>query len=253
MKPINRWIVLIFIFAGMFSACSKESQTTEKVKPAQLEEIDGSEFKRVILTAKASERIGITTDQVSEMPAVRKLTVGGEVIAPKLVGDAPPLNKKNLVLVHLNKADYDQVSKEALAYILPLTKDAGFESLGAKAIEMDDENGDVDDRNEESSQYFEIEDDDSNLKVGERVFVDLPLRNNGEQQKVVPYAAVIYGVNGETWVYTNPEPLVFLRQPIVISYIEGDQAFLSEGPDIGTAVVTVGVAELYGAETGVSK
>jgi hypothetical protein len=63
------------------------------------------------------------------------------------------------VRVHLNKADYDEVSKEALVYILPLTKEAGFESLGAKAFEMDDENGDVDDLNEDSSQYFALSDE----------------------------------------------------------------------------------------------
>ena len=70
---------------------------------------------------------------------------------------------------------------------------------------------------------------------------------------VIPYAAVLYGLNGETWTYTNPEPLVFVRQSIVIDRIEGDSAFLSEGPDTGTAVVIIGVAELYGAEVGVKK
>jgi len=69
----------------------------------------------------------------------------------------------------------------------------------------------------------------------------------------IPYAAVIYDTEGNTWVYTNPEPLTFLREPILIDYIEGDQAVLSQGLDAGTAVVTLGVSELYGAETGVSK
>lgn len=70
---------------------------------------------------------------------------------------------------------------------------------------------------------------------------------------VIPYAAVLYGLNGETWTYTNPEPLVFVRQSIVIDHIDGASAFLSEGPDSGTAVVVIGVAELYGAEVGVKK
>lgn len=60
-------------------------------------------------------------------------------------------------------------------------------------------------------------------------------------------------MQGETWAYTNPEPLVFIRQSIIIDFIEGDLAVLSEGPATGTAVVTVGAAELYGAEVGVSK
>src|ERR671918_3024605 len=38
----------------------------------------------------------------------------------------------------------------------------------------------------------------------------------GRIQKVVPYAALLYGLNGETWLYTGLEPLVFVRQPITI-------------------------------------
>jgi hypothetical protein len=70
---------------------------------------------------------------------------------------------------------------------------------------------------------------------------------------VIPYAAVLYGLEGETWTYTNPEPLVFVRQAIVIDHIDGDSVVLSEGLDTGTAVVITGVAELYGAEVGVKK
>ncbi len=73
------------------------------------------------------------------------------------------------------------------------------------------------------------------------------------QRKVIPYAAVLYSPKSVTWAYTNPEPLVFVRQTIFIDYIKGDWAVLSEGPEAGTAVVTVGAAELFGAETGVSK
>jgi hypothetical protein len=76
---------------------------------------------------------------------------------------------------------------------------------------------------------------------------------NGRQHKVIPYAAVLYGLNGETWAYTNPEPLVYFREVIVIDHIDGDKAVLSEGPDVDMPVVTVGVSLLYGAEVGVSK
>lgn len=68
-----------------------------------------------------------------------------------------------------------------------------------------------------------------------------------------PYAALIYDRNGETWVYTNPEPLVFVRAPVVVETINGNDAILKQGPEHGTVVVVVGVAELYGAETGVGK
>jgi hypothetical protein len=54
-------------------------------------------------------------------------------------------------------------------------------------------------------------------------------------------------------VYTNPEPLTFVRAQVVIDRIEGDQAFLSEALGTDAPIVTVGVIEIYGAETGVSK
>ena len=74
--------------------------------------------------------------------------------------------------------------------------------------------------------------------------------SNGVPNKVIPYSAVIYSPNGETWAYTSPEPRVFVREAIAIERIEGDKAFLTDGPDVGTEVVTVGAAELLGAESG---
>ncbi len=76
---------------------------------------------------------------------------------------------------------------------------------------------------------------------------------DGNEVKMVPYAAVLYGLNGETWVYTNPEGLVYVRDVIVVDHIDNDMAILEEGPEAGTQVVTVGVSLLYGAEVGVSK
>jgi hypothetical protein len=75
----------------------------------------------------------------------------------------------------------------------------------------------------------------------------------GAQHMVVPYAAVIYGNEGETWMYTSPEPLKFVRVAINIDHIEGDKVVLVDGPPAGTKVVTVGVAELYGIDTGIGK
>jgi hypothetical protein len=66
--------------------------------------------------------------------------------------------------------------------------------------------------------------------------------------KAVPYAAVVYDPNGGTWVYTSPTDRTFVREPITVANITGEEAFLSSGPEVGTEVVTVGTAELYGAE-----
>jgi hypothetical protein len=73
----------------------------------------------------------------------------------------------------------------------------------------------------------------------------------GKPKLIMPAAAVVYDASGATWAYTNAEPLVYLRKAITVESIQGDQAFLSAGPPVGTTVVTVGASELYGTELGV--
>ena len=91
-------------------------------------------------------------------------------------------------------------------------------------------------------------------KAAERLQVQtVALRDeqiDGAPRKVVPYGAILYGTNGETWIYTNPEPLVYVRQAITLDRIDVDQAILLDGPPADTPIVVVDVAELYGAETG---
>lgn len=86
-------------------------------------------------------------------------------------------------------------------------------------------------------------------KAAERIGLETVVASGAE----VPYAAVIYDIEGNTWIYTMPEPLTFVREQIVIDHIEGDTAILSETLSSEFNVVTVGVAEIYGTETGVSK
>ena len=73
----------------------------------------------------------------------------------------------------------------------------------------------------------------------------------GAAQSVIPLAAVLYDQDGKTWTYTSPAPLTFVAQEVVIARIDGDTAILQSGPPAGTSVVTVGAAELLGAENGV--
>jgi hypothetical protein len=70
----------------------------------------------------------------------------------------------------------------------------------------------------------------------------------GKASTTIPYAAVLYDPAGDTWTYTNPDPLVFVRAPIDVVRINGEQALLSSGPPPGTDVVIVGAAELLGTE-----
>ena len=70
---------------------------------------------------------------------------------------------------------------------------------------------------------------------------------------VVPYSTIIYDLQGEVWLYVNLAPLTYQREKVVVKTIDGNTVYLSDGPSIGTEVVTIGVAELYGADTGVGK
>ncbi|MCU1638993.1 MAG: hypothetical protein JWL94_1640 [Microbacteriaceae bacterium] len=64
----------------------------------------------------------------------------------------------------------------------------------------------------------------------------------------VQYSSLLYDASGGTWVYTNPEPLVFLRAGVTVSRIDGNLVHITDGPPAGMEVVTVGAAELFGAE-----
>ena len=64
----------------------------------------------------------------------------------------------------------------------------------------------------------------------------------------VPYGAILYDSSGKAWVYTNPEPRVYVRQSITVQRINGEVAVLTDGPPAGTVVVTTGAEELLGTE-----
>ena len=328
---MKRWIFFVLIVAGLtLSACAPASTTTEKVKPFELEPIEGTDFKRVILTEKAAERLDIQTAVVGDEQVGRNQLANGVVIAsPELttmitaptsgtvlapIGAAIPVTGAQLstgqtvfrlssftgvstdqssveltvpsdtillrlhvspgqfveagqplfevadvskvwVRVPLTEAEFSMVDHSQGANILMLQGDDADEGLEAEAVE---EPGDVENDADEAGDvdfavYYGLDNPNKSLALGQHVQVKLTLSGSATPRKVIPYAAVIYDTEGNTWVYTNPEPLVFVRQPIVVDYFAGDSAVLSEGPESGTAVVIVGGSELLGTELGVSK
>ena len=72
---------------------------------------------------------------------------------------------------------------------------------------------------------------------------------DGKMRRVIPYAAILYDTGGDTWTYATSATGVFVRRHVAIDRIVGNQAVLSDGPPVGTKVVIVGAAELYGSET----
>jgi len=271
-----------------------------KSSAVRLESIPGSPAKRVILSAKAAERLGIETGKVGEEPIVRKQMVSGLIIppvgkeaAPKPAGGvfggvaAPPAQKPPTagfadfrvpaaplpkpvaapaapvpqpvaapaalpvadevwVLVTLSPGEWDRLAKDKPARLLPL---ATRDSLAKEVLAKPSGVAPLEDMKRSMlSLYYVVSGKDHGLAVNNRMRVELQLTGSDERQKVVPYGAVYYDAKGNAWVYVNPTPLVFERQRIAVERVVGDWAVLSEGPAVGTSVVTVGAALLYGAE-----
>jgi hypothetical protein len=78
------------------------------------------------------------------------------------------------------------------------------------------------------------------------------VRTSGAETSI-PYAALIYNEEGNTYTYVSRKPLVFVRVPIGIDHIAHGKVFLRRGPPAGTRVVTTGAAEVYSAEFGVEE
>ncbi len=154
------------------------------------------------------------------------------------------------IRVPLNESEFARVDRSQGANVLLLEGDDTDAGPVADAI---DDIGDVENDADEPGDtdfalYYGIDNADHGLTLGQHVKVKLALSGSESPRTVVLYSSIIYGQQGETWVFVNPEPLTYMRYPVSIDYIQGDLAVLSEGPEIGTQVVTVGAAELYGSE-----
>lgn len=74
----------------------------------------------------------------------------------------------------------------------------------------------------------------------------------GDGRLAVPLAAVLLTFDGRWWVYRVEGPLLYLRWPVDVVAEEGQTSYLAPGSlGPGTEVVTVGVPELWGFETGI--
>jgi hypothetical protein len=85
-------------------------------------------------------------------------------------------------------------------------------------------------------------------KAAERIGLQTVAITEEGGKKVIPYGALMYDTKGNTWTFTSAGPLSYVRQSVTVEDITGDRVILSDGPAVGTVVVTVGAPELMGAE-----
>ncbi|MCB9508566.1 MAG: efflux RND transporter periplasmic adaptor subunit [Deferribacteres bacterium] len=100
--------------------------------------------------------------------------------------------------------------------------------------------------------YFELQNTEQRFRIGEKVAVSV-VQQSERKGLVVPVAAILYDIQGGTWVYVKTAPQVYTRQRIELQYVVGELALLARGPEAGAEVVTAGVAEIFGTEFGGGK
>jgi hypothetical protein len=70
-------------------------------------------------------------------------------------------------------------------------------------------------------------------------------------QIVVPFSAVVYDASGNTYTFISSGPLTYVEVPVRVDHVDGNSAYLANGPAAGAHVVSVGAEELFGVQTGV--
>jgi hypothetical protein len=283
-------------------------------KAVTLEPITGSTTKRVTLSARAAERLGIETGKVGEVQVIHKQMVSGLITGPvqqqpgakpgngtfggfgqngaapaltapansggrptgmeKVAAVIPATGDTSLqkpagsggigmtvaaaapalppgvgdawVMVNLSPGEWERLAKDKPARLLALsTRD----KLGDTVLAQPSGIEPVQDvKRSMLTTYFVVPGKDHGLTLNSRMRVELQVTGTEDKQKVVPYSAVYYDGKGVPWVYVNTKPLTYERQRIGVERVTGDLAILSDGPPIGTPVVTVGASMLFGAE-----
>lgn len=265
-----------------------------KSRPVTFESIPGSTVKRVILTAKAAERLGIETGRVGKERIVRKQMVGGQVVhplriqrelaraepargtfggfkqpapqpvaarstspgtfdsfgqpTPQPVGvrSISPADGETWVRMTLSEEEWGRVAQDKPARILPL---ATRGKLARELLALPSGIPPVIDRKRTMlTLYYVVLGKDHGLKLNSRMRIELQLAGSDKKRKVAPYSALYYDGKGVPWVYVQKKPLVYERQRVDVERIVGEWAVLNDGPPVGTEVVTVGAALLFGAE-----
>ena len=100
--------------------------------------------------------------------------------------------------------------------------------------------------------FYALKNPEGERVPGQRVAILIPLKTETESL-IIPWAAVLYDINGGAWVYEQLGNQRYTRRRVEVHHVAGNEAILSRGPEPGTKVVTDGVAEIFGTEFGTGK
>jgi hypothetical protein len=172
--------------------------------------------------------------------------LGMTPVALKATELAPNTKGESRVVVNLSPGELERIAKDKPARITPLyTRDKGVEAMlappsGAEPV--------ADGKRAMLSLQYVLPHSNHGMAPSTRVRVELQQAGSDAKQTVVPYSALYYDAKGLPWVYVNPQPLTYHRQRVTVQQVVGPHAVITDGPALGTQVVTVGASLLYGTE-----
>jgi hypothetical protein len=284
MQPNKTWFALMLGAATLsYTADGFAAGPSPENDPAHVEKIPETKLSRVTLKPRAAERLGIQTAAVVEVTVARTRIVAADVLKPseaERLGLRPPGGRASLskpgsvatasadptVMVAAAEAagnpqdpgiawvraipigDADRLDRGEAAQVFPLARGGPADRFKAEPV-MPPSTGTGNDQ--DHAFYYLVDNGNHGLVPEQRVLIEMSYGK--VHRKSVPFSSVIHNERGEAWVYTMPQPLVFVRHRIEIDYVSDDVAFLTEGPPSGTVVVSVGAPMLFGTEFKVGK
>jgi hypothetical protein len=200
----------------------------------------------VVLSGGLEKLAVATPNQAPAKPVISPLAGALNGVAVPPPASSSPIHGDAWVQVTLSPGELDRLTKDKPARLLALST---REKLGDGVFAQPTGMAPVEDTKRSMlTIYYVVPGQDHGLVLNRRVRVELPFSGNEEKQKTVPYSAVYYDGKGTAWVYVNTKPLTYERQRIAVDRVMGDTAVLSDGPAVGTSIVTVGASLLFGAE-----
>lgn len=151
--------------------------------------------------------------------------------------------------VPLPVGDVDAIDRNSAAQVGKLSSPPGTRLLSAKPVAAPPSANAL---AATVDVFYELPNVDGKLIPGQRLGVTVPLAD-ARASLTVPWSAVVFDIHGGTWVYEHVGPRRYTRRRVVVGYTVGTDAVLASGPSAGAKVVTAGVQELFGAETGFVK
>ncbi|MDI1310463.1 MAG: efflux RND transporter periplasmic adaptor subunit [Methylotenera sp.] len=100
--------------------------------------------------------------------------------------------------------------------------------------------------------YYAIQNPQSAFRPAERVSISLNTFNKQQKRMTIPWSAVVFDINGGSWVYTQKTNTAFERKRVFVERVSSGNAVINEGPAEGSKIVVNGALELFGVETGFS-